>query len=135
MRRARLRSRNHHDAGRVAPFQFGDADRVLPEQALDDASRIVATLQMDDLRRPTEPLGEVEEIGIGRDNGVPMLECPIPDQAVIGLPQSNVANVDERGKERREPRHELGGEVLVEEHGRAAGQPKSAWRPSSAAKR
>lgn len=78
---------------------------------------VVAVFKVDHPRRRAPGSGEVDEVGVCRNNGEPMLACVLPNRFVRREPSETcVENVDGIGKEIRqtanEPSRLLKSEVL-----------------------
>ena len=108
-----LRNRNDQDPRCFAAFELRDANGVLPEQILEDTGWIVASRQVNHLRRPTSARRDLQEIRVRRDDGVPMFTRPIPDDAVVNLLQLDLANVQEAWKQGAQAKDELGRKIFI----------------------
>ena len=96
-------------------LQFHDPNGVPAQKIFNLGRPVVAVLEADHLWRRAAGTGEVEEIGIGRNNGQPVRPRKLPNGFVrrkAGEPR--VENVDRIREEFRETLDELRREIRVE---------------------
>ena len=114
---------------RLVLLEFRDTDGISAKQIFDHAVRKIALFEMNNLRWKPQLLAQCDEIHICRNDAVPVLFRPSPNGPVIGLLQTNVADMDDLAIEFDQTRHKPGRQVFVEEQL----HPRLALRPASAA--
>ena len=96
--------------------QFRNSDGVPAQKVFNLARPVIAILKPDHPRRCAAGTGEVEKIGIGRDDGKPVRPGIFPNSLVRREPgETRVENVDRVGKELGETANQLRREIRVKQ--------------------
>ena len=106
---------SNHESRSRGLFQFRDPNGMPAQEGFDLGRPVVAVLKADHLWRRAAGTGEVQKIGIGRDDGKPVRPCIPPDSLVRREPgEPRVENVNRVREEFRKTRDELRREIRVE---------------------
>ena len=125
-----LRNRNDQDPRCFAAFELRDANGVLPEQILEDTGWIVASRQVNHLRRPTSARRDLQ-----KSASAVTIVCPCSRAQSQMTPSSTCCSWTWRTCRRpgnKEPKRRTS---LGERFSSNSTNQPECWRPSSAAKR